>query len=292
MDKKGIIGRFLKRGILLSPEELEEINEENYMQILESRGGATEKKERIVVEPKGGKITPDEFIKTQNTKFEFLREILLKKIEAVSINKGRKVFSEVAIIGRVKELTGRGFVVEDVTGETEVVTENEETGIGDVLGAMGFFKENCFFPKQIIWPDVPLENTPNTPGKSITLTTKLKEGMKDVVVCPDAKPSENVVTGFDKFGVVKITKGGSEIRILVFSPDKEKNEDGAVRILKKRTVEGGGVVDDLIKEIPDIFWLFNNKRNWTKNYRGVVIISNDENSFAEYGEVGVRFGKI
>lgn len=292
MDKKGIIGQFLKRGILLSPEELKKINEENYMQVLESRGGRTEKKECIVVEPKGGKISSEEFIKIQNTKFEFLREILLKKIEAVSINKGRKVFLEVAIIGRVKELTGRGFVVEDVTGETEVVTENEETVIGNVLGARGHFKENCFFPKQIIWPDVPLENTPKTAGMRITLTTKPKEDMKGVVVCPGAKPSENVVTGFDKFGAVKINKGGREIKILAYSPNKETNEDGAVRTLKKRTAEKGRVVDDLIKEIPDIFWLFNNKRNWTKNYRGVVIISNDEDSFAEYGEGEVRFGKI
>ncbi len=292
MDKKGIIGRFLKKGILLSPEEFEKIDEENYMQVLESRGAGTEKKERIVVEPKGGKITPEEFIKIQNTKFEFLRETLLKKIEAVSINKGRKVFSEVAIIGRVKELTGRGFVVEDVTGETEVVSEKEEIRTGDVLGARGHFKENCFFPMQIIWPDVPLENTPRMPRTGITLTTKLKEGMKGVVVCPGAKPMENIVTGFDKFGVVKITRGSSEIRILAYSPEKETNENGAVRILKKRRAEGGRVVDDLIKEIPDIFWLFSNKRNWNKNYRGVVIISNDKDSFAEYGEDGVRFGKI
>ena len=37
MDKKEIIGMFLKKGVLLSPGELEKINKENYMQILESK---------------------------------------------------------------------------------------------------------------------------------------------------------------------------------------------------------------------------------------------------------------
>ena len=177
MDKKEIIGMFLKKGVLLSPGELEKINKENYMQILESKSGATEKKEHAVKEPMRGKISTEEFIKICNRKFEFLRETLLKKIEAVSINKGRKVFSEVAIIGRVKELTGKGFVIEDVTGETETVTENKGVNAGDVLGMSGFFKENRFFPKQVIWPDIPLENSPKPIQTKITLTTKVKENL-------------------------------------------------------------------------------------------------------------------
>ncbi|MEE9323318.1 MAG: hypothetical protein V3U72_02110 [Candidatus Aenigmarchaeota archaeon] len=292
MNKKETIGLFLKRGILLSPEELEKINEENYMQVLESKSGEKKDEGSVVSRPQKGKISSEEFIKKHNMKFEFLRETLLRKIEAVSINKGRKVFSEVAIIGRVKDITERGFVVEDVTGETETVTEKEEIKVGDVLGMKGFFKENLFFPKQIIWPDVPLENNPKPLGTEITLTTKVKENTNGIVVCPNAKESENTITGFDKLGMIKTSKEGREIRIVAYSPEKEINEEEAVRILKKRLIPEAWVVDNLMKEIPDIFWLFNNKRNWTRNYKGVIIISSDESSFAECGLEEIRFGKI
>ncbi|MCK4531660.1 MAG: hypothetical protein KAT94_02230 [Candidatus Aenigmarchaeota archaeon] len=292
MNKKEIIGMFLDRGVLLSPEDLEKINEKNYMQILESKSGVTKKKEHAVNEPVRGKISTEEFIKICNRKFEFLRETLLKKIEAVSINKGRKVFSEVAIIGRVKELTGRGFVIEDVTGETEVVTENKEVNAGDVLGMRGFFKENRFFLEQTTWPDIPLDNSPKPIQTKITLTMKAKENMEGFIISPNAEKSENVITGFEKFGMIKTTKEGKDTRIIAYSPSKEINEDDAVKILKKRIIPEEGILENLITEIPDIFWLFNNKRNWTRNYKGVVIISSDENSFAEYGMEGVRFGKI
>ena len=45
MDKRDIVNRFLKEGILLSPEDLGKINEENYQQILESRKGSPKTEE-------------------------------------------------------------------------------------------------------------------------------------------------------------------------------------------------------------------------------------------------------
>lgn len=290
MSKREIVGMFLKKGVLLSPEDLEKINKENYMQTLEKK--TSETKKQIVIEPKRGEMSSEEFIKTYNKKFEFLREILLKKIDAVSINKGRKVFSEVAIIGRVKDITARGFIIEDVTGETEVIGENKDVKVGNVLGMKGHFKENSFFPKQTIWPDISLENTPKPIGANITLTTKTKETMNGLVICPNAKPSENMITGFDKLGLIKMSKDGKEIRIVAYSPKNEINEEEAVKILKKRMISEEGIIDNLITEIPDILWIYNNKRNWTRNYKGVVIVSSEENSFAEYRGEGIKFGKI
>lgn len=291
MDKREIIGIFLKKGILLSPEDLEKINRENYMQILESMGGVAKKEEYVVSGPRKGKISSEEFIKIQNEKFEFLREILLKKIEAVSINKGRKVFSEVTIIGRIKELTERGFIVEDVTGETEVVMENKEANIGDVVGLSGIFKENHLFPKQIIWPDIPLDNKPKPIKMKITLTTKLKENMNGLIICPNAEKSENVISGFEKLGTVKISKDGEDFVIIAYYPSNEVKEEEAMRTLKKRLIPED-VPDNLITEIPDIFWLLNNKRNWTRNYKGVVIISSDDKSFVECEGERIKFGEI
>ena len=295
MNKREIIDFFLKRGVLLSPEELEGTNKENYMKILEKKRGKQkdEKGEDFVVEePKKGKISAEDFIKTYNKKFEFLKEKLLKKTEAVSINKGKKIFSKVTIIGRVKETTPKGFVLEDVTGETEVVEEKEKPNTGDVLGAKGFFKENSFFPEQIIWPDIPLDNNPDTIKKPLTLTTKVKENMNGLIICPKAEGKDSVITGFDGLGKIKISNEGKEIIVLAYSPGERFDEEEAVKVLKRRIVPEDEILDNLITEIPDIFWLFDNEKNWTRNYRGVIIISTSKSSFAEYEKGNIKFEKI
>jgi hypothetical protein len=293
MEKKDILELFLKNGVMLSPEEFVEVNEKNYMHLLEKKLGGGKKDDFTIVKPKSGRISCEQFIKISGGKFEFLRDAILKKTEATSINKGKKVFSEVTIIGRVKEITGRGFTLEDVTGEAEVVSENRDIKPGDTLGVKGFFKENSFFPNQTIWPDIPLENNPEPVGIRITLTTKVKdEGMPGVIVCPETERKCNIITGFGRLGTVKISKGSSEMAITAYSAPGEIKEEDAVRILKKRLIPEDGVVDNLIDDIPNMFWLFNNKRNWTKNYRGVLIISTDSESFAEYDGEEVGFGKL
>jgi len=291
MNKKDIIDLFLKNGVMLAPDELENINEQNYMQVLEKKLGETND-EILIAKQSSGKISCGDFIKLSNRKFEFLREILLKKTDAVSINKGRKVFAEATIIGRVKERNANGFVLEDVTGETEVMNENNDVKTGDIVGLRGFFKENRFFPNQIIWPDIPLENNPRPPGAKITLTARIKETMAGLIICPSGGKAGNIISGFGRLGSIKIKKHGGEIHLLAFSPEREMNDGDAVKTLKKRQISDDGIADNLIADIPGIFWLFNNGKNWTKNYRGVVIISSDSGSFAEYDNGEVHFGGL
>jgi hypothetical protein len=38
-------------------------------------------------------------------------------------------------------------------------------------------------------------------------------------------------------------------------------------------------------EVPDLLWLSGNGKNWTKNHKGVVIISTDTESEAVYSTV-------
>jgi hypothetical protein len=292
MDKKEILELFLKNGILLSPEEFEAIDEKNYMQMLRKGLGEKSGSETTVTIPRTGKMTCDQFIRMSNGRFESLREEILKKTEAVSINKGKKVFSEATIIGRVKEATPKGFILEDITGETEVVNENKDINVGDVLGMKGFFRENRFFPNQTVWPDIPLDNNPRLPGIRMSLTTKVKEYMSGIIICPDAGKADNVITGFGRLGTIKISKHDARITILAYSQADEMDEEAAVRMLKKRVVPDERVVENLIVEIPGILWIFNNKRNWIKNYRGVLIISSDGESFAEYDGCEVIFGKL
>lgn len=292
MDKRDIIDIFLKNGLMLSPEEAEAVDEKNYIQMLEKRLKETKKDEVVVEEPKTGRISCEEFIKIYSRKFEFLRGILLKKTDAVSINKGKKVFSELTIIGRVKDMTPRGFVIEDVTGETEVASDNNSIKTGDVLGLRGFFRENCFSPNQVIWPDIPLENSPRPVHIKITLAPRFREGMGGVVLCPSARKADNIISGFGRLGVIKISKHGRDLIVMAYSPSATLTEDEAVKMLKRRQIQEEGMVDDMIYEIPGILWLLNNGKNWTRNYRGVVIISTDADSFAEYDGDDVSFGSL
>ncbi|MCX6817988.1 MAG: hypothetical protein NTU57_03960 [Candidatus Aenigmarchaeota archaeon] len=293
MEKMDILELFLKNGVMLSPEEFETIDEKNYMHILEEKRGASSKDDIIVSKPRTGRISCDQFVRASVNKFEFLRGIILKKTEAVSINKAKKVFSEVTIIGRVKETSQRGFIIEDVTGEAEVVYENMDISVGDVIGMKGYFKENSFFPSQVVWPDIPLDNVPKPLGIRMTLTTKVKDGrMPGLIVCPDSEKACNVVTGFGRAGSVNITKHGSSLLLTAYSKDAEIKEEDAVKILKKRSLPVDGPVENVMEEIPHIIWFFDNKRNWVKNYRGVIIISTDSESFADYDGQEVGFGKL
>lgn len=292
MDKRDVIELFLKNGVMLTPEEVEGLEEKNYMQFLEKKLGGAKKDDVVVAEPKKGKISCEDFVKICSNKFEFLRGLLLRKTDAVSINKGRKIFSEVTIIGRVKELASRGFVVEDVTGETEVVTDKNHVSLGDVVGLKGHFKDNLFFPNQIIWPDIPLESKAKPWDMSIILTTKIKEEMNGIIICPYVRTADNVIGEFGRLGTISISKHGKELVVVAYSPSKETGEEEAARILKKRLIPEEGLPDNAITEVPVIFWLFRNGKSWTRNYRSVIIISTASESFAEWHGNEVNFGNI
>lgn len=277
MNKKEIIRLFLKNDILLSPKQLEKINENNYREFLKKRGKEPPKKEEDKKRKKRKtKMDAGEFIKNYNKQFTFLKQILLKKTEAVSINKGRKVFSEVTIIGRVKEKTHRGFVIEDVTGETEVMGEDERASPGDVIAVRGSFRENRFFPKQIIWPDIPLGGGFKTISTEIALSEKEGDSRRE-----GNKPRAEAIK--------KTAKNGEEIDIFVYSPEKEVTQESASDFLKKRTAPTRCPAEGLIEKIPQIFWIKGNGKNWSKNYKGVVMVSTDGNSTAVCKKDGVSF---
>lgn len=298
MNKKGIISFFLKEGIMLSPELLERINENNKEEILRELKGENkeegEKKEER--NERGRGVSVEDVLKYYRKKYEIMSNILLKKLDAVSINKGKKIFSKTSIIGRVKERTTKGFIIEDVTGETEVITDNRTVSIGDVIGLKGWFKENGFFPEEIIWPDIPLSNKGNIPN--ILLTRKLtdrvrEEGGKGFIIInldSQTKMNENPFWLFTQNKEKKTS-------VLVLKPPKKIEHQMVANFLKRRELphekEVGSYITYLLEEIPDVLWLVDNKENWSKNYKGVLVVSTDEESFFEYKEgKGGRFGKI
>jgi hypothetical protein len=298
MNKKRILSIFLEEGVLVTPELLETINEGNYKETLESLRARSEQEEgktKTVAEKKRREATVKDFLDYYNKKYELLKGILLKKMNAVSINKGRKIFSKTSIIGRVREKTGRGFVIEDVTGETEAVTDNADFSPGDVVGLSGFFREGGFFPDEITWPDIPLTSSGGLPG--ILLTEKpasvTEEGRgKDMVMVeldPDKREPNPRLMDF--------LHTGRRISILAFRPEKKIGHKDFVVFLKKRELphreEPGIYTSFLIESVPDVVWLVENGENWTRNYKGILLVSTEKGSFFEYKEEsGGKFGKI
>jgi hypothetical protein len=284
MDKKQILKELLKSGIMPAPEDLEKINEHNLMQYIASSSrpasgtdqpaGAKPEIRMTVSDGVTGKISSTDLISLYNRKYEILSSILLKKAEATSISNARKVFARSMIIGRVKEMTGRGFLLEDVTGETEVVKDAEGIEQGDVIGVGGYFKDGSMFPEEIIFPDVPLGGAAgNVGGIGIKLSPGPVVSIDDQMTNPIPNP-----------GWVRIERGEEHMVMLVFRPEISLTEQQSIALLHRRLLPEQRPMDvsNIIAEVPDIFWLVGNGKNWARNHKGVVIISTEAETTAVY----------
>ena len=123
--KQEVIKKYLKQGVLLSPKELDNIIQGK--------------------EPKSNTQTfPTKLKKTlsikdineyKNTKYQTIRDLISKKTKALSINKTKKTFAMISIIGMIKEITPSGFIIEDPTDEIEVVIKQKDgIYVDDVIG--------------------------------------------------------------------------------------------------------------------------------------------------------------
>ncbi len=299
MEKRQILRELLRKGIQPTPEELDRIG----------RGEAglsdVKKEEKsksgfsvAVSEIRERNLSAGEFVKIYNKRFDVLRDMILKKVRATSISNAEKIFSRTTVVGRVGDLTPSGFLLEDVTGETEVVAEENEIRTGDVIGVTGRFREGKFFPEEIIYPDIPLtRDDPRLEDVKITFATRVPESAEEgIVVCPGKCPGgDNVITGIPDPGWVIIKRGDKTARILVMKSKNRIDEKDVLSFMRRRTLPESGNLDlnNVIWEVPDILWIFENGRDWTRNYKGVVIISTAPRSYAEYDASNndIRFGK-
>ncbi|MFH1445517.1 MAG: hypothetical protein ABIF08_03495 [Nanoarchaeota archaeon] len=290
MEKKEIVKIFMENGVLLQPKELENINESNYLKMLETHKNKSEhsikkqpetnieKEDTAIIfdiKPfnKKTKMEPKDFINYYNKKYSGIRDLLIRKLNAVSINKAKELTSTSNIIGMIKERTQNGFIMEDQTGSLEIITNNDLL-IGDVICIIGTSREGKFLVKEVVYPDIPLTHKPNIVDTEISLlknkddwSISINSTTKSVVV-----PAK-----------IKIKRNSSEIVILVFKPEKPIMQDVAVEFLKKRHLSPSRneiKYDEdifIIDPIPDILWLVG-EEEYVKNYKGVTIVSTGNRS--------------
>jgi DNA polymerase II small subunit/DNA polymerase delta subunit B len=300
--KEQIVKRFLKEGVLLTPEALGRITENNLDATLEraaaSKPAVFSFHEEDRPEHSGPsvevrklqkrlKLQPQDFTKYYNARFGGLRDILQKKMEGVvSVANARKSGSPAATIGMVGEQTQRGFLIEDTTGSMEVISRSEDVRADDVIGVKGGVKEEKLFAEEIIWPDVPMSRSHSRPEMSVMLSEK--DGHKGIVVAtPEAVfDHEKKRTALPSPGWITISRGGVSATLLVYRPEKPVAQKEAAAWLRRRHLCPGrnqirGTEDPfLIEPIPDILWIVQADK-WNESYKGVMIVSSD-------GKVPVR----
>jgi DNA polymerase II small subunit/DNA polymerase delta subunit B len=304
MDKKQMIRTFAERGILLSPDVASKINEDNMNTVLgiaKQSGDVVLKDMRetaltinVRKTKKMKKLGVQEFVKYYNNKYSNLRDIISKKIKPVSINNTKQTYSDVSVIGIIKEFIPKGFILEDPTGEIGVVnigtgsqTTTTPLSVDDVVGVTGYVKEDKLFVKDVILPDIPLNNKPKRIDINIIFSTALTDGVKssaqdtNFVLIPELSENPNperIISGLNNPAWITVTRGNVKTDILVYRPDEETNPQQAINWLKKRHLcprkEAILSSDDpfMIKTIPGVFWIVQEK-NWNENYKGVNIVS-------------------
>jgi DNA polymerase II small subunit/DNA polymerase delta subunit B len=241
----------------------------------------------------GQKLSAGDFVQYYNVRYGALKNMLLRKTNAVSINKLDSGQGTSTIIGMVKEKTQKGIILEDPTGQIEVVASQDmlnSMGVAedDVLAATGSAREAAFFAKGIVLPDVPLTHPMGSMDATLMLSERISNTTQatqkaDIICTPDGIVSQGKSTDLTNPAWVEITGQEKIVRLLVYTPEGEATLSDAVEMLKKRHLSpkrsqvrqfvGPDPKDPfLIEQIPDIFWLVSKEKGF-KAYKGVTVIS-------------------
>lgn len=282
-----IVRRFLKEGILISPQSLQKIDESNINEILEkakSEGVLVfSLQEETSVEvrkfQKKQKLSPKDFAKYYNARFDGIKNILLKKVEhTVSVSNAKRSASEFITIGMVREKTPKGFIIEDITGEAEVISKEEDISQDDVVAIRGISKEGMIFAKEIILPDIPLSSIRQKPNIKLTLSEN--QVTKEFNLTPEAVYWSDKKKNITNPGWITIKKDDKTATILVYKPANEIKAKDIISLLKKRHLyplitQIEGIEDNfLIEPVPNLIWLIQ-KEKFRENYKGIMIVSGD-----------------
>ena len=282
--KERLVARCLEEGIMVTPDLLGSLTEENIDVFIRQQKEPTKTLDFLVtVKPsqEKQKLVVKDFIDYYQKKYHTIAAIVAKKLDPVSISHLKNIRDEISIIGSISEVTANGFLVEDLTGSVEAKCEKaKELAEGSVLGFKGRMDGGVFLVSGIVFPDVPLAREIGNIDIDLLLTTELKPNQKaDLIILFDQKikhlPKEGFVQISHSPTIFTITSKDS-INMLVLKPDGITDKYRATYYLKTRCIptkipSGSTILSD----IPDIFWIVQ-PESWSENYKGVTIISGSE----------------
>ncbi len=291
MDREAIVKKLLCLGVMATPDVLEKIEKSGLDAYLGSiRSGAC-----MVMEEGASKgeslrccigqvsakpeITPEDFVEANADRFKRIRGLLLRKMDAVSINNMGMSSSKLSVVGMVKDNTSQGFVLEDGTGEVEVKA-TAMVKLDDVIGVRGWVREGKLFGEEIVYPDIPVNRPVNSLDNTLLLIGNATGGAggADVTISPYAV--------IDKSGAEKsipnpawisLENGEKKMTVVIYKPDSPAGKEEALSWLMKRYI-GSDISsvpsgDRVLETIPDLFWIVSENAPWSGNYKGVTLIS-------------------
>jgi DNA polymerase II small subunit/DNA polymerase delta subunit B len=289
MNTADLVRELTKKGVLVTPEVLRKIKsgELTEASAAEQPAGKDGFMVSVSAPETQAAMTPADYVSYYNSRYESLRDILLRKMRASSISNARASFSETSIIAMVREKTASGCLLEDTTGEIEA-SGTTDASEDDVIGVTGTVKEGRMFISEAVWPDIPLSNKPSSiDGLSLFLThsqTRPAQADKDAFVIlthePESIQDEDMartVVVSSSTSRIDISRGDETFRILAYRPGRTVGPADAKAMLRKRHL-GTGPTEAFSKKdpyvidpAPDIFWLISDSSH-IERYKGVTIV--------------------
>ena len=307
MEKEAIVRKLLSLGVMTTPETLKKIEEIGLDAFLEkiskSQGAVFHEEEKsrdrlsccIAGPVERPEMTPDDVIKANAEKFRKISGLLLRKMDAVSIKNIGRTSAKLSIVGMVKDKTGQGFVLEDETGEIEVIS-NEKVELDDVIGVRGWLREKALFAQETVYPDIQIDRAVNSMDNTLLLLgeSASKNREADMVLTPaffrDAGGKEKAI---QNPAWIFLEKGSKKMAIVVYRPEEKTGRDDVMAWLKKRYIGSGRAPapekSRIIETVPDIFWIVSANEPWTTNYKGITLVSFDNGNQAS---IDLRTRKI
>ncbi len=290
MENQSIVRELAKKGVMVTPQVLETIKNTGFESFLKNVSqetsvvvqGTTKTAQKISCRvgsfPVRDKITPDDVIKQQTQRYEKLRDILLRKIEAVSINKTERQSGKVSVVGIVGESRNGMFTLEDPTGSIEVRYDKFTPDSDDVIGVSGWVRNGIISAEDLLYPDIPINREAATLDGQIVLTDgkDFDCGAADVVITPDTLNSGSKEKMIPNPGWVFLEREGKKATVLIYTSRGSVDRKVATAWLRKRFVGGEACVtgpQNILSTIPDIVWIISEGSPWTENYKGVTMIS-------------------
>jgi hypothetical protein len=290
MDKQQLVKELLSKGVMVTPQMLEKIVEEDTSRILKDASGSTctvvheqepqskSVKFRIRETEQPRDISPNDVIRANIRRYEALRKMLLRRISAVSISNSRGTSSRITLLGMVRERRGDTFVLEDATGTIDVkarIAVNDD----DVIAVSGWIRNGTLFAEDVIYPDIPISREVNTMEGKVLLTFNQKEDKEgaDIVLTPDALNGEGRERRMTNPAWVLLEDGNGRSTVFVYRAKGTVDRKVALSWLRKRVVLNGNFYatgsDNVLDPVPDIMWIISDNEPWSENYKGVTLVS-------------------
>ncbi len=257
MDRRAVVQRFLEAGILATPELVAQTTEQNIESMIASAAQPKQQPAGAIspeLEPgqHQTRLTVSDVAATSRRHFAVLRELLSKRVSAVSLQHAKP--GDVAVIGRVRELHPDGFVLDDGTGSI-LVASTAAVDREDVIGIRGTIRDNTLQASDVLAPDVPLNRKRPVLQGTVTL---------------HATGSDLAADKLPDVAHIRLRQA-DEQALLLFARAQDADPKTAIRWLQKRRIDRG-FDSVLIDPVPDIFWVHAG-RPFSHVYKGVLIVS-------------------